>query len=231
MSVWKKASKVNQKVHRERSQPQARKHLGPLEKHKDYKQRATNFSNKKSVLKALHKRALDKNPDEFYHHMINSKVEDGVHHERERKEEDTDEQIQLMQSQDLKYVNLKRTQERKKIERLQAQLHLSSVNQGIKNRHKYFEKKPITNQNEHLANVELPEVNVSALQQGNKYRKKAYMELAKRIEREKELSIIQEKLYIKKQILSKKNILKPTIVKKGTKDRAPIYKWKYERKS
>ncbi|KAF5270390.1 hypothetical protein FQR65_LT05578 [Abscondita terminalis] len=218
MSVWKKASKVNQKVHRERSQPADRKNLGFLEKHKDYKKRATNFNNNKRVLKALHKRALDKNPDEFYHHMINSKIEDGVHHERRRTEDDTIEQIQMMQTQDLKY----------------SELHLSSVNGGFKNKHKYFDnhiKRDAEKHQEHLMTVELPDVNIIALNQGNKKRKRSYMELANRIEREKQLSIIQQKLHIKKEVASKKNLLKPTIVKKGSKDCAPIYKWKYERKS
>lgn len=236
MSVWKKATKLNQKTHRERRQPEERKHLGLLEKKKDYINRAKDYNEKKATLKLLRRKALNKNPDEFYHHMVNSKIDNGVHHEKETEEEDTPEQLQLMRTQDLKYITLKRTQELKKIERLQAQLHLQSVNFKSKNKHTYFKNNmkdnagPSTSQLENLTKVELPDIDLEELTQATQKRKRLYNELIKRINREKELAVIQQKIEMKKHIETKKSVLPPKRLRKGTKDRPPIYVWKYERK-
>lgn len=234
MSVWRKAAKANQKTHKERHQPESRQHLGLLEKKKDYVLRAKDYNEKKATLKLIRKRALNKNPDEFYHHMINSKTEDGMHFEKETESEDTPEQLQLMRTQDLKYIILKRTQEMKKIEKLQSQLHLTSVNVEKQNNHIYFDKK-IKHESEKrnlelLMQKELPDIDEKVLVKNANKRKELYKELSKRIERERELAVIQQKIEISRAIESKKSKLPPKRVRKGTKDSAPIYVWKYERK-
>ncbi|KAG0651313.1 U3 small nucleolar RNA-associated 11 [Hyphodiscus hymeniophilus] len=64
---------VQRRNHRERGQPEERKKWGLLEKHKDYSARARDFNAKKTKLKALRQKVLDKNPDEFYFSMTNKK--------------------------------------------------------------------------------------------------------------------------------------------------------------
>lgn len=235
MSVWKKASKSYQKTHRERHQPEERSHLGLLEKKKDYLRRARDFNEKKETLKLLRKRALNKNPDEFYHHMVNSKIDDGKHFDKETEEEDTPDQMRLMRTQDLKYITTKRTQEMRKIEKLQAELHLTSINLEPKNKHIYFTKNIDKSEwkkkeFELLSQKELPDVDLEEIAEGAKKKKNLYSILSKRINRERELSTIQQKLEIKRHLESGKNVLPPKKVKKGSKTHPPIYVWKYERK-
>lgn len=243
MSVWKKASKANQKNHRERHQPEERQHLGLLEKKKDYVSRARDYNEKRDTLKLLKKRALNKNPDEFYHHMINSKTKDGVHHDKDTSSEHTKEQIKLMETQDIRYVNMKRTLEMKKIEKLQAQLHLIDVKKP-KNSHKYFfdskqeakefERKKkdgeINNYSiEELQKKPLDNINPEILAEVSKKRANMYRDLSQRIKREKELSIVQQKLEIKRYLQTKKKRLPPQLLQAGTKNTPPIYKWKFQR--
>lgn len=247
MSSWNKAAKVNQKTHRERHQPEARKHLGLLEKHSDYKKRAEDFQKKKQTIALLKKRAQNRNPDEFYYHMINSKVEDGMHREK-APEEDTPEQKKLMKSQDLKYITYKRVIEMKKIQKLQAQLHLLDVSNATKNKHIFFtdndEEKKNFDLAKHLDTVpelldckinrprisDLAKRNVQEISQESiKYKEEMYKELEKRILREKELAVIQEKLELRKHLQDKKS-KKPTRISGGSKNAAAKYLWSYERK-
>ncbi|XP_058063052.1 probable U3 small nucleolar RNA-associated protein 11 [Anopheles bellator] len=252
MSSWKKASKSNQKVHRERAQPAAREHLGALEKKKDYKQRANDQHQKDATLKALRKRALNKNPDEFYHHMINSKIQKGEHHELEQGDEFTMDQIKLMQTQDLKYVTMKRTMEANKIRRLQSQLHMTDIVNGTPNNHIFFvdNDEEATNFNlaarldthpeligrrtnrprlKDLAKLKPDRSEPEVLERIARERDLSYNELKRRIEREKELAVVQKTLEIKRTLKQKRKA-QPKRVKKGTADGAPVYQFQYERK-
>ncbi|CAG7838015.1 unnamed protein product [Allacma fusca] len=181
MSSWKNAHKAHQKPHRERHQPEARKHLGHLEKKKDYRLRADDYNQKKSELQYLHKKALDRNPDEFYYHMVNSETNsDGTHVDKAKRKQLTPEQILLMQTQDFKYIANRRNVEAKKIARC-------------------------------------------------KERNKAYKELEQRRVREKKLSTLQRKMEIKRALQDKTRTIKSRI-KPESKDEAPVYEWKWERK-
>ncbi|KAM3958221.1 putative U3 small nucleolar RNA-associated protein 11 [Aphomia sociella] len=251
MSSWKKAAKANQKTHKERHQPDSRKHLGLLEKKKDYKKRADDYHEKGQTLKLLRKRTLDKNPDEFYFHMINSRVKDGEHHELLKEEEDSPEQLKLMQTQDIRYINMKRTIESRRIDRLQSELHMTDVADSTPNTHIFFvdegeEKdfdlaKRLDTHPKLLARkcnrprlsdldkIKLPEIDKETTQNMIRIRKNKYKELAKRIEREKELMVIQQKMEIKRHVQDAKQV-KPKRIKKGSKHTAPVYQFQYVRK-
>ncbi|XP_033214429.1 probable U3 small nucleolar RNA-associated protein 11 [Belonocnema kinseyi] len=252
MSSWKKAAKTGQKTHRERHQPESRKHLGLLEKKKDYVERAKDYHSKQDQLKVLRNRVLNKNPDEFYFHMINSKIRDGIHREKDKPEEHTPDQLLLMETQDLKYVVYKRNMEAKKIEKLQSQLHLIDAANETKNKHIFFVEDETEVKNFDLAkkldthpallsrrtnrprisnlkNMKLPDVNEEMLAKIEQQKHMAYRELDKRIERERELTIVQQKLEIRRALKDRK-VTKPTHIRPATKHSAPVYKWKFERK-
>ncbi|MCP9257554.1 U3 small nucleolar RNA-associated protein 11 [Dirofilaria immitis] len=129
MSSLKRSSKVGQRIHRERPQPESRAHLGLLEKKKDYVQRARDYNYKKRKLQRLRQKALSRNPDEFHFHMIRSHVgEDGVHHENTPEpDEDTLLQKKLTNIEDLKYVKHRLNIENQKIEKLRATLHFADT--------------------------------------------------------------------------------------------------------
>lgn len=244
MSTWNKAAKVNQKTHRERQQLRNRSHLGFLEKKKDYKRRANYVNQKKQILKSLKKRALNRNPDEYYFHMINSKVISGIHREKRKELKHSPEQIALMQTRDLKYVNMKRTIEEKKIEKLKSELHFIDKAKEVRNSHIFFLDSDKEAKNfdlakhlnthpslvnrrynrprlEDLEKISVPEVNVK------NYKK--YTELEKRMKRAQELTIVQRKLELKRHVALSGN-KKPKQIKPASPKSAPVYKWKQERK-
>ncbi|CAG9808471.1 unnamed protein product [Chironomus riparius] len=233
MSSFKKASKLNQKTHRERGQPKAREKLGLLEKKKDYKVRAQDRNEKEETIKLLRKKALNKNPDEFYHHMINSKIQKDEHFEKDKEEDLTPEQMKLMETQDSKYINMKRVIERKKIQRLQSQLHFISREKKVKNQHIFFvdNMKEAKDINETLLLTKTgSKLSEEAIQLLNQERDKSYKELEKRKEREKELAKIQRKMSVKNLTKKQKSAFKPKELQEAAKSSHVIFKYKYQRK-
>ncbi|KAA8591775.1 hypothetical protein FQN60_017149 [Etheostoma spectabile] len=210
MSSFRKALKSRQRNHHERSQPGFRKHLGLLEKKKDYKLRADDYHKKQNTLAALRKKALDKNPDEFYYNMINSQLQDGVHVAKKNNEEVevTEEQKKVMRTQDIKYVEMKRVAEAKKIERLKGELHLLEADSKQKNKHTFFVDSKTEVQSFDLANHlnTAPEL---------------------RIDREKKMFVISQKIQTRKDLQDKNKKVK---VQKETPNAAAIYKFEAKRK-
>ncbi|XP_075962836.1 putative U3 small nucleolar RNA-associated protein 11 [Anarhichas minor] len=252
MSSFRKALKSRQRNHHERSQPGFRKHLGLLEKKKDYKLRADDYHKKENTLAALRKKALDKNPDEFYYKMMSSKLQDGVHvSKKNEKVVVTDEQKKVMRTQDIKYVEMKRVAEAKKIERMKGELHLLDAESKQKNKHTFFVDSKVKVESFDLANhldtaPELVDrvfnrptlktletksiqgtVEPRSMMKLAKQRNHQYKILTQRIDREKKLFVISQKIQTRKDLQDKNNKVK---VKKETSKSAAIYKFDTKRK-
>ncbi|XP_038595409.1 probable U3 small nucleolar RNA-associated protein 11 [Micropterus salmoides] len=253
MSSFRKALKSRQKNHHERSQVSTAKHLGLLEKKKDYKLRADDYHKKQNTLSALRKKALEKNPDEFYFKMISSQLKDGVHVGKKSNEEVevTEEQKKVMRTQDIKYVEMKRVAEAKKIERLKGQLHLLDADSKQKNSHTFFVDSKKEVQSFDLANhlntaPELVDrvynrptlqtletksiqgaVEPHSMEKLARQRKHQYKILSQRIDREKKMFVISQKIQTRKDLQDKNKKVK---VKKETPNAAAIYKFEAKRK-
>lgn len=222
MSSWKKAAKVNQKVHRERHQPSSRSHLGLLEKHKDYVHRARDYQRKQSVLKKLKEQALNRNPDEYYHHMVNSSLVNDVHRDKKKPlTEDTIDQKKIMENSNLSYVKLKLNVEQKKVEKLKSQLHMidNPCNKEV---------------NEKISEALLDKPKLipdkKLLFKAQKLKERSYKKLLKSMERVKQLTIIKDKMEVKIHLSKTKNTSRPKLIEPGSKHKAPVFEWKYERK-
>ncbi|KAJ8405051.1 hypothetical protein AAFF_G00329720 [Aldrovandia affinis] len=261
MSSFRKALKSQQRNHRERSQPGFRKHLGFLEKKKDYKLRADNYHKKQNTLTALRKKAAEKNPDEFYYKMVNTQLQDGVHMKTAEEEETTEEQKKLMRTQDIKYVEMKRVAEAKKIERLKSELHLLDAEGKQKNKHTFFmeTKEKVKGTWNTLLGLDkfdlaahlntAPELvdrvynrptlqtlesrsilgatRPSEIKKLAKQRRHQYKLLAQRVEREKKMFIIGQKIQTRKDLMDKTKKVK---VSKETAHTPAIYKFEAKRK-
>uniref|UniRef100_T1J460 Probable U3 small nucleolar RNA-associated protein 11 n=1 Tax=Strigamia maritima TaxID=126957 RepID=T1J460_STRMM len=207
------------------------------------KQLPRDHQTKERVIKKLRKKALEKNPDEFYFHMINSQVdEDGEHHEKSEEEVVTTDQIRLMQSQDLRYVSMKQSMEARKIEKMKSSLHLLSVADKPPVHHTFFvdtqrevdeldlaarldtapqllDRNYNRPRNETLRNKRL-RVASDDIEATRHEMKRSYEMLARRIEREKQLFTIAQKLEVKRHLANKKEAA-PKRVHKETKSLAP----------
>ncbi|KAH8757406.1 U3 small nucleolar RNA-associated protein-like protein Utp11 [Hyaloscypha finlandica] len=117
---------VQRRNHRERGQPEERAKWGLLEKHKDYSARARDFNQKKSKLKALRQKVLDKNPDEFYFGMMSrkgpatmGKNRTGTVNGDRGNEVLSQNAARLFKTQDLGYVRTMRNKALKEVEELE----------------------------------------------------------------------------------------------------------------
>ncbi|XP_015667105.1 probable U3 small nucleolar RNA-associated protein 11 [Protobothrops mucrosquamatus] len=251
MAAFTKAAKSRQRQHLERGQLASRRALGLLEKKGDYRLRAADFHKKRDALRALRRRAQEKNPDEFYFRMTRERLQDGAHLIGQREEEPPPEQQKLLKTQDLKYVEMKRAAEVQKIEQLKSELHLLGAEGKQPNKHVFFfdTKKEVQGFDVALHLNTAPELvsrvynrptletlkknavsgitTDGQLQRLARQRKGQYSLLKQRIERERKMFVIAQKLQTRKDLLDKTERVK---LKKETVNQPAIYRFQFRRK-
>ena len=106
---------VKRSTHKERAQPAARKHLGLLEKHSDYKKRADDYKEKTARLKTLTRKAAERNQDEFYFAMTKT-----VAGERRGPAgaNSTHAATAKLKAEDLRYVHMRKVVDDRRVARL-----------------------------------------------------------------------------------------------------------------
>ena len=114
--------------------------MGILEKKRDYKRRAKDFHSKEQVIKKLSEKARQRNPDEFYHKMVNATIKDGQHHTIAKGGKEAEKKRKLEENQDIALVGLKRTVEKNRADKLQSSLHL--IDFPRQNQHIFFVSDP-----------------------------------------------------------------------------------------
>mmetsp|Transcript_6265 Transcript_6265/g.6472 ORF Transcript_6265/g.6472 Transcript_6265/m.6472 type:complete len:252 (-) Transcript_6265:232-987(-) len=239
---------IKRVTHKERAQPSWRKNKGFLEKHKDYIVRAKDYKNKKSYLKNLRKKADNKNADEFYFKMNNTKLVKGVHQEVKGKPLDI-ATVKLLKSQDMGYIVHKKCIDDKKVQKLQNNLHHIGV--APTNSHKIFldneeevekfdlpthfqtlpeladrsyNRPKLSTIDEYSSKLNISERNMKRILNS---KNNSYSELERRVDRVKKIEMVMKHLHTQRNIMGKGTKRK---VQEEGEDGAPaVYKWKQKR--
>lgn len=211
MSSLRKA--LPRREHKERHQLEARKHLGLLEKKKDYRLRAKDYHRKQDFLKKLQQKASLKNPDEFYFGMIKARTNKGVH-EQDRTAQFDHESQKLMKTQDLNYLRTQYQMNNNRLERLKSEKQILA-SQGT---HLMFDEK--------VTKIEPNNQSPKVGEQFIKEKKRYEQELDARTIRNEKLLAITKEMELQKQLMGKGTKKKVGVDSKGL----AIYKWKSIRK-
>ncbi|KAK7812443.1 hypothetical protein U0070_001541 [Myodes glareolus] len=212
-AAFRKAAKSRQREHRERSQPGFRKRLGLLEKKKDYKLRANDYHKKQDFLRALRKKALEKNPDEFYYKMTRDKLQ---------KIERLKSELHLLDFQGKeqnKHVFFFDT--KKEVERFDIATHLQTAPELVD---RVFNRPRIDTLQKEKVKGLTPQTRLKRIA---KERQRQYDCLTQRIDREKKLFVVAQKIQTRKDLMDKTKKVK---VKKETVNSPAIYRFQTRRK-
>ena len=107
---------IARRPHKERLQPEERRHLGHLEKHKDYVSRAKLFHTKEDKIRELEKQVSQRNPEEFHFEMIHSSVDHrSGKHIRSVDDKRSTKQQMVLNARDIRYLEFRRNMLRREI--------------------------------------------------------------------------------------------------------------------
>lgn len=106
-----------------------------MEKHKDYVKRAQDFHKKEEAIQKLHRKAYFRNEDEFSFKMM-SHHQDKDGHTRKKHVHLNKEELQLLDSQDARYVAMREQIDRKAVAKQAERLHFLDVDRP--NKHTVF---------------------------------------------------------------------------------------------
>ena len=217
---------VKRKTHKERSQPAARKHLGLLEKHSDYKLRADNYHKKADRIKKLSRKAAEKNADEFYFAMTRTVAGEKLGPEGA---DATHAEIAGLKMQDLRYVHMRKVMDDKKVEKLQSSLHGTAAATS-RNEHTYFDDGEaggaVATRAKATATAPAPKPDKAA-RVAAKRTQRSYAALDEALENQRVSTKLLQRLEAEKHMINAKG--RKRKVAAADKGKAAVFKWKKQR--
>lgn len=237
---------VQKKQHRERSQTLDRAKYGLLEKKKDYRLRAADYHKKQAALKALRQKAAQYNPDEYYHAMTRKRTdEDGILITDRGNEALSTEQVKLYKSQDVNYVRTMRLNELQKIEKLKNKLGFKAGGKHTvfvdnENDAELFKAEEFFNTDESMLDRKENRLRIDQLETSQKVVKDIDFEDKEKVDKQKlaDFKLLKERMEREKQLRELEDRLETTkeLMKNGSKkkmyddDGNVHFKWTNERK-
>lgn len=203
---------VRRRNHAERAQPAARHGLGLLEKKADYKERSANYQKKRDRLKVLQKKALERNPDEFYKAMVKQVSGKLLAREESKLKHAA---IVRLKKQDLRYATMRKVVDDRRVEKLRANLH--STTEPAQNQKIYLDEPP----------VELPMRNPSNVKGAQKRMRRAYAQLDAAVNSSESSTRAFQSLDAEIKAMTAKG--RKRKVKDAADGKPAVFKWKRQR--
>ena len=204
---------VKRSTHKERAQPAARKHLGLLEKHSDYKKRADDYKKKTARLKTLTRKAAERNQDEFYFAMTKT-----VAGERRGPAgaNSTHAATAKLKAEDLRYVHMRKVVDDRRVDKLRAGLHRTETAAETAE-HTYFDD----------GDAARPRRPDKAARVAGKRVRRAYASLDSALDDQRASTDLLQRLEAEKHVLRAKG--RKRKVAGAAHGRAAVFKWKKRR--